>query len=97
MVISKKGTICFSQGGKNVCYYYPVFGPPVQEHPALETEGEHYTSLYLDTALVQSIHQATSQISDSGTRAAMKSGIAAAVAAMEKRGAAEKVKITLGD
>jgi hypothetical protein len=58
-------------------------------------ETGHYGSLFSDASVVGAIQMATKTISDSGTRAALESGIAAAVKAMEKRGAAEKVKITL--
>jgi len=40
MVIQKKGTICTTQGGERKCYYIPQFGPPVLEHPGIESEGE---------------------------------------------------------
>jgi len=96
----KKGTICSTEGGVRKCYYIPVFGPPVLEPSSVESEvrdGEHYARLFADASVVQSLHRATRCISDSGTRAELERGIASAVKAMEKRGAAQKVEITLGD
>jgi|HubBroStandDraft_4_1064222.scaffolds.fasta_scaffold347822_1 hypothetical protein len=99
--IQKKGTLCFTQGGERKCYYIPVFGPPVLEPSSVESEvrdGEqHYIQLFADASALQSLHRATRWISDSGTRAELERGIASAVKAMEKRGAAQKVEITLGD
>ena len=51
----------------------------------------------MDASVIQSIRIATQYISDSGTRAALESGIVAAVKAMEKRGAKDKVTITLSN
>jgi hypothetical protein len=95
MYIQVKGTICTSQG----CWYIPVFGPPVKEpnKGVPEADGEHYADLFADAAIVQSLHLATRQISDSGTRAELERGIASAVKAMEKRGAGQKVQIKLGE
>ena len=98
--IQKEGTICSTQGGQRKCYRIPVFGPPVPESSSVESEagdGEHYAQLFADASVVQSLHRATRYISDSGTRAELERGIASAVKAMEKRGAAQKVEITLGD
>jgi hypothetical protein len=98
--IQKKGTICTTQGGERKCYYIPVFGPPVLEPSSVESEAgdrEHYAELFVDASVMQSLHRATRYISDSGTRAELEKGIASAVKAMEKRGAAQKVEITLGD
>jgi hypothetical protein len=98
--IPKKGTVCFAQGGERKCYYIPVFGPPVLEPSNVELEagdGGHYVNLFADASVVQSLHLATRYISDSGTRAELEKGIASAVKAMEKRGAAQKVEITLGN
>ena len=99
-MIQKEGTICFTQGGVRKCYYYPQFGPPVIERPGIEAEAgdeEHYASLFADASVLQSLHRATRSISDSETRAELQKGIAAAVKAMEKRGAAQKVEIKLGN
>ena len=98
--IQKEGTICTSQGGERKCYRIPVFGPPVLEPSSVESEvadGQHYAKLFADASVVQSLHRTTRYISDSGTRAELERGIASAVKAMEKRGAAQKVEITLGD
>jgi hypothetical protein len=99
MRISKPVTVCFGEEG---CWEFPSW--PFGSHdfavevPNIKEEGTgHYRNLFSDAAIVQGIHEATRHISDSGTRAALESGIASAVKAMEKRGAAKKVKITLGD
>ena len=93
-MIMQRGTICTKQG----CFYIPVFGP-IEKEPRRgdpEIDGE-YADLFADAAVVQSLHLAIRHISDSGTRAELESGIASAVKAMEKRGAAQKVEIKLGD
>jgi hypothetical protein len=100
MYIQIKGTICSTQGGVRKCYYYPPSGPITLEPSRVESEagdGEHYAELFVDASIVQSLHRATRSISDSATRAELEKGIASAVKAMEKRGAAQKVEITLGD
>jgi hypothetical protein len=96
--IQIKGTICSTQGGVRSCYYIPPTGPPIKE-PSRDDSGggEHYAELFADVSVVQGLHRATRYISDSATRAELEKGIAAAVKAMEKRGAAQKVEITLGD
>jgi hypothetical protein len=67
------------------------------ELPAkVEEQTGHYAKLFSDASIVQGIHLAAQNISDSGTRTALETGIASAVKAMEKRGGAGKVKITLG-
>jgi hypothetical protein len=95
MYIQENGTICTSQG----CWYIPIIGPPTKEprKGVPELDGEHYANLFADAAIVQSLHLATRNISDSGTRAELERGIASAVKAMEKRGAAQKVAIKLGE
>jgi hypothetical protein len=90
---------CFGDEG---CWEFPSwpFGPHdfAIEAPDIQKEAAGpYTNLFSDAAIVQGIHQVTRYISDSGTRAALESGVASAVKAMEKRGAAKKVKIKLGD
>jgi hypothetical protein len=98
MDILKEGTVCSTHGGDTKCYYIPQFGPPRLENSSTDSEGgEHYTELFLDASVVQSFHRATRYISDRETRAELEKGIAAAVKAMEKRGSAETIKITLGD
>ena len=100
MYIQKEGTICFTQGGERICYRISPFGPPTPEPSSIEPEAgdrEHYAKLFADASVVQSLHRTTRYISDSGTRAELERGIASAVKAMEKRGAAQKVEIKLGD
>ena len=63
----------------------------------VEEKTGNYTNLFLDASIVGGIHEVTKGISDSGTRAALESGLAAAVKAMEKRGGEGRVKITLGE
>ena len=74
-----------------------AFSEFVENSNAPEEHTGHYTNLFLDASIMSSIRAATQYISDSGTRAALESGIASAVKAMEKRGAADKIKITLGE
>jgi hypothetical protein len=96
----KTVTVCFGEEG---CWEFPSPWPFGSHDLALdvpdikEENTAHYKKLFSDASIVQGIHQATRHISDSGTRAALESGIASAVKAMEKRGAAKKVKITLSD
>ena len=57
----------------------------------------HYGRLFADASIVDAIHEATTGISDGETRAALQSGVTAAVNAMEKRGGSGKVKVSLGE
>lgn len=82
------GSLGFGLGG------FPEY---LAKSDAPEESTGHYAHLFSDASIVNSIRAASQHISDSGTRAALESGIASAVKAMEKRGAGDKVKITLGD
>jgi hypothetical protein len=94
-------TICVD----GMCWPTGSLGFGLGAFPELELEQSktpeegtgHYAHLFSDASIVHSIRVATQYITDSGTRAALESGIASAVKAMEKRGAADKIKITLGD
>ena len=91
-------TVCID----GLCWDFPGWpwhsftGDAELTHDA-EAKTGHYPKLFSDASIVQGVHAVTQNISDSGTRAALESGIASAVKAMEKRGGAGKVKITLGD
>ena len=95
-MIAKKppSKICFVESG--FCYNLNQY-PPIAWEPFVLEEGDvsNYTSLLTDAQAVVAIHEATKGISDRGARAALESGIAAAVKAIEKRGADREVKITL--
>jgi hypothetical protein len=95
MSMQIEGTICFNGS----CYYYPQFGPVSKEpgHQGIKDDGHNYPEMLLDVATVQNLHIASQQISDKATRAEVEKGIAAAVKAIERRGAAQKVKITLAE
>jgi hypothetical protein len=89
---------CFNGHGR------PIGLPPFSYSDAVlektdtaEESTGHYSNLFVDASVIQSIRIATQYISDSGTRAALESGIVAAVKAMEKRGAKDKVTITLSN
>ncbi len=75
----------------------PRFEEGVEAPNTVEEQTGHYTNLFSDASIVGAIHQATKDISDSGTRAALESGIASAVQQMEKRGGERQIKVTLGN
>ncbi len=87
--------ICFVESG--FCYWLNQY-PPIHWEPFVEEIGATgYTGLLSDANLVNTIHKMMKGISDGATRAALESGVAAAVEAMEKRGSAQKIKITIAD
>ena len=76
--------------------YVPVgIGKPKPKAKVEETGA--YPDFFVDTSIVDSIHQATKTISDSGTRAALEKGIDAAVKALIKRAGDEGISIALTD
>jgi hypothetical protein len=56
-----------------------------------------YPDFFVDTSIIDSIHQSTKIISDSGARAALQAGIEAAVKALIKRAGDEGISIALTD
>jgi hypothetical protein len=63
--------------------------------PYPESNTGKYNELFVDASLIGGLSEAAKGISDEGAREALQHGVAEAMKAMEKRGAAEKVKITL--
>jgi hypothetical protein len=70
--------------------------PPVhpQKTSGIEEPGI-YPEIFVDASIIDTVHHATKNISDRGTRAALQKGIEDAVAAMKKRGGEDIFSITL--
>ena len=93
-------TVCID----GLCWDFPSGSPVIPREltadaPATSKADRngHYSRLFADASIVGAIHEATNGISDGETRAALQSGVTAAVNAMEKRGGSGKVKVSLGE
>jgi hypothetical protein len=72
-------------------------GKPVPP-PKGRLADEGYSNLFVDTSIVDSIHEATKGISDDGARGALENGVRVAVDAIQRRAGGDKeVIITLSD
>lgn len=92
--VKNPSKICFVESG--FCYTLNQF-PPIAWEPFVVEEGDGgYANLLSDANAIDLIHRATKSLADGEARAAMESGIASALKAIEKR-AGQKVKITLAE
>ncbi len=70
----------------------------IYEYPIKIMKGPgpvNYVELFADVSLVASLHEAANNVGDGEVRAALQSGIANAVRAMQKR-AGDQVRINFG-
>jgi hypothetical protein len=84
--------ICFVIGGQRHCFFIPIIEWP---WPWLPGPGPHpnYPQLIQDASFLGSVQASLKNVSDDGVRAALHSGINAALKALQTR-AGEHVTIT---
>ena len=80
-------------GGQLHCHFIPIVEFPLTVRPGIGPV--NYPPFLVDATLVASIHEAVKKVSDEKVKAALNSGITAAVKAMQEHAGAD-VQIKLG-
>jgi hypothetical protein len=85
--------ICFTIGGVRHCYFIPIYVWPIH-WPKPGPGPVNFPELFVDAAVIASIHEVAGHISDEKVRSELQRGVQAAVGALKQR-AGEHVEIEM--